>query len=70
MDTEVMKIGQDFRKTLLTALKSSDGVLVFVTEQSSKSNYVISEIGAARAFVDESANKRFLIPVYMAILKS
>jgi hypothetical protein len=63
MDTEVMKIGQDFRKTLLTALKSSDGVLVFVTEQSSKSNYVISEIGAARAFVDESANKRFLIPV-------
>jgi hypothetical protein len=63
MDIEVMKVGQDFRKTLLTALKSADGVLVLITEHSAKSNYVISEIGAARAFVDETANKKFLIPV-------
>lgn len=63
MDTEVMKIGQDFRKSLLSALKSSDGILVLITEKSLKSNYVISEIGAARAFVDESANKKFLIPI-------
>jgi hypothetical protein len=63
MDTEVMKVGQDFRKTLLSALKSSDGVLVFLTENSLNSKYVISELGAARAFVEETSNKKFLIPV-------
>ena len=63
MDTEVMKIGQDFRKTLLSALKSADGVLVFITKNSLNSKYVISELGAARAFVEETSNKKFLIPV-------
>lgn len=63
MDTEVMKAGVDFRKTLLSALKSSDGVLTLITENSLKSNYVLSEIGAARAFIDESSNKKFLLPV-------
>lgn len=63
MDSEVMRVGQDFRKTLLTALKSADGVLVLITENSIKSNYVVSELGSARAFVEETAHKRFLIPV-------
>jgi hypothetical protein len=63
MDVEVMKVGLDFRKTLLSALKNADGVLVFITENSLNSKYVISEIGAARAFVDETSNKKFLIPV-------
>ncbi|GAA3963070.1 hypothetical protein GCM10022246_15390 [Pedobacter ginsengiterrae] len=63
MDSEVMKVGVDFRKSLLNALKAADGALVYITENSLKSNYVLSEIGAARAFVDESDNKKFLIPV-------
>lgn len=63
VDSEVMKVGQDFRKTLLSALKSADGCIVFITENSLKSNYVLSEIGAARAFVEETDYKKFLIPI-------
>jgi hypothetical protein len=63
MDTEVLKVGQDFRKALLKALRSADGCIVFITENSLKSNYVLTEIGAARAFVEETDNKKFFIPV-------
>jgi hypothetical protein len=63
MDSQVLKVGQDLRKTLLNELKNADGVLVFITENSLNSKYVLSEIGAARAFVDETSYKKFLIPV-------
>lgn len=63
MDETVMKGGSDWRKDLLTELKSSDGLLVLITENSINSNYVISEIGTTRAFIDENENKKFLIPV-------
>jgi hypothetical protein len=63
IDTNVMEVGQEFRKSLLGALKSADGVLVLITDHSLQSKYVISEIGAARAFIDETTNKKFLIPV-------
>lgn len=63
MDETVMKGGSDWRKDLLTELKSSDGLLVLITENSINSKYVISEIGTTRAFIDENENKKFLIPV-------
>lgn len=64
MDAEIMNPGEDWRKALLTALKSADGVVALITDNSVKSNYVISEIGTARAFVDETSNKKFLIPIF------
>ncbi|MGV0832073.1 toll/interleukin-1 receptor domain-containing protein [Empedobacter brevis] len=63
MDKTVMKVGSDWRKDLLNELKSSDGVLVLITENSINSKYVISEIGTARAFIDENENRKFLIPI-------
>lgn len=63
LDDSVLKVGQDWRKVLLDSLKNADGVLVLITEQSLKSNYVVSEVGTARAYVAESANKKFIIPV-------
>jgi TIR domain len=63
MDETIMKGGSDWRKDLLNELKSSDGVLVLITENSLDSKYVISEIGTTRAFIDENENKKFLIPV-------
>jgi len=62
-DDSVLKVGQDWRKVLLDSLKNADGVLVLITEQSLKSNYVVSEVGTARAYVAESSNKKFIIPV-------
>lgn len=63
LDDSVLKVGQDWRKVLLESLRNADGVLVLISEQSLKSNYVVSEIGTARAYVAESANKKFIIPV-------
>jgi len=63
MDETIMKVGVDWRKELLNELKSSDGLLVLITENSLNSKYVISEIGTTRAFIDENENKKFLIPV-------
>jgi hypothetical protein len=63
LDDSILKVGQDWRKVLLDSLKNADGVLVLITEQSLKSNYVVSEVGTARAYVAESANKKFIIPV-------
>jgi hypothetical protein len=62
-DNTVLKVGHDWRKVLLESLKDADGVLVFITENSLKSNYVVSEIGTARAYVAESDNRKFIIPV-------
>lgn len=61
MDSTVMKIGRDWRADLLNELKSSDGVLVLITENSLNSKYVISEIGTTRALLGD--NDKFLIPV-------
>ena len=63
MDQTVMKVGVDWRKELLNELKSSDGVLVLITDNSLDSKYVISEIGTTRAFIDENENKKFLLPI-------
>ena len=63
MDETIMNVGVDWRKELLSELKSSDGLLVLITENSLNSKYVVSEIGTTRAFIDENENKKFLIPV-------
>lgn len=63
IDDTHIKVGQDWRKVLLQALKNSDGVIVVISEKSLQSKYVISEIGAARAYVAESFDKKFLIPL-------
>lgn len=63
MDETIMKVGVDWRKELLSELKSSDGLLVLITKNSLDSKYVISEIGTTRAFIDENDSKKFLIPV-------
>lgn len=63
IDENILKIGQDWRKVLLDSLREADGVLVLISENSLRSDYVISEIGTARAYVAESSNSKFLIPI-------
>lgn len=62
LDVESLTAGQEWRTILMDALKSADGVIVLITPSSLKSQFVLSEIGSARAFTQTSKNK-FLIPV-------
>ncbi|MFP5288684.1 MAG: toll/interleukin-1 receptor domain-containing protein [Thermoanaerobaculia bacterium] len=58
--TEVL-VGDDWRKGLAEALYSSDGMVVLLTKEALLSQFVISEIGAARAV--KMARPFFLLPI-------
>lgn len=63
IDSTVLSPGSDWRKALLSALKDADAVVVLVSENSVKSDYVIGEIGTALAFAGESGEK-LIIPIF------
>jgi len=63
IDSESLQAGSDWRSTLSDSLKQSDVFLVLLTENSINSNYVISEIGAARAYVNSASNEKLFIPI-------
>lgn len=50
LDTNTVVVGSEWRDSLMRALMDSDAVVVLVTERSIQSPFVVSEIGAARAF--------------------
>jgi len=62
VDVDSLSPGQSWRQTLSEGLKSSDVFVVFLSENSLSSQFVLSEIGAARAYSDES-DRMLLIPI-------
>jgi TIR domain len=60
-DLTELLVGDDWRKGLAEALYTSDGMVVLLTKKALRSQFVISEIGAARAV--KMARPFFLLPV-------
>lgn len=62
LDVEALAAGQDWRRTLTDGLKNSEVFVVFLSQNSLDSQFVLSEIGAARAYAAES-DRMLMIPV-------
>jgi hypothetical protein len=62
VDVDSVLPGQDWRKILATGLRESEVYVVFLSHNSLTSPSVLSEVGAARAFSEESG-RMLLIPV-------
>lgn len=62
LDTNTVIVGSEWRDSLMRALMDSDAVVVLVTERSIQSPFVVSEIGAARAF-GQTSKKMALLPI-------
>ena len=62
IDIDAVTPGQNWRQALSEGLKSSDVFVVFLSERSLHSQFVLSEIGAARAYSEES-DRMLLVPV-------
>lgn len=68
IDTQELTPGIDWRKKITEALKSADGIITLITENSLSSQFVMSEIGAARTYLDID-NGKFFIPVIFGKLE-
>jgi hypothetical protein len=62
IDSNTVVVGSEWRDSLMRALMDSDAVVPLVTERALQSPFVISEIGAARAF-GQTQKKMALLPV-------
>ena len=62
IDVDMLKAGDSMRSKLQSGIRSSDGVVVLITENSLSSQYVLTEIGTARTLSETNPNK-FFIPV-------
>jgi len=62
MDVDTLVPGQNWRAVLTDALQSSEVFVSLLTENSTSSQYVLTELGAARAFM-QSSKKMLVIPV-------
>lgn len=62
IDTHELTPGIDWRKKISDALKSADGIITLITENSLTSQFVMTEIGTARTYAEIDKNK-FFIPV-------
>jgi hypothetical protein len=65
-DALVGKPSAYWQDVYLRELASSDGVVVLLTEQSLKSNYVLGEIGATRALY-QACRRPILLPITVGI---
>ena len=64
IDVDTLQPGQDWRRALESGLRHSDVFVVLLSKESVSSQYVLSEIGAARAYAESSEGKA-LIPVIL-----
>lgn len=64
LDVESLAPGQDWRRALMKGLKASEVFVTLITENSLGSQYVMHEIGAARAF-SQTSNEMLVIPVIL-----
>ncbi len=62
VDVDSISPGQNWRKALSEGLKRSEIFLVFLSNHSMNSQFVLSEIGTARAYSEES-ERMLLVPV-------
>lgn len=62
VDVDSVLPGQDWRKVLATGLRDSEVYVVFLSQNSLASSSVLSEVGAARAYSEESG-RMLVIPV-------
>lgn len=62
VDVDSVLPGQDWRKVLATGLRDSEVYVVFLSKNSLASPSVLSEVGAARAYSEESG-RMLVIPV-------
>ncbi len=61
-DVDTLSAGTDWRAALDHGLKASEVFIVVVSESTAKSQYVLAEVGAARAYALESG-RMLIIPV-------
>lgn len=61
-DVDELSPGTDWRTALDVGLKTSEVFVVVVSENTPKSQYVLTEVGAARAYALES-NRMLLVPI-------
>lgn len=57
LDVDALIPGQDWRANLRSALETSDAVVAIISENSLSAQYVMTEVGAARAL------KKILVPI-------
>lgn len=69
IDSVSLQAGSNWSNTLSDSLKKSDVFLVLITENSVNSQFVISEIGAAKAYVSSSSNEKLFIPIVFDQIK-
>lgn len=62
VDVDSVQPGQDWRKVLANGLRASEVYVVFLSERALASPFVLSEIGAARAYA-EGSERMLMIPV-------
>ncbi len=62
-DRNLINDGGDWQDSLMKGISEADCVLVFITENSLKSTYVMNELGMARALVTKSEGTKLLLPV-------
>jgi hypothetical protein len=62
IDTDALVVGSSWRDTLMRALMESDALVVLLTPKSLQSQFVVAEIGAARAF-GQTERKMALFPI-------
>jgi uncharacterized membrane protein YecN with MAPEG domain len=62
IDVDSISAGQHLHKTLADGLRDADVFIVFISSTSIKSQFVLSEIGAATAYASES-DRTLVIPV-------
>jgi hypothetical protein len=63
IDREFLQPGMAWQQSLSGSLKSADVFLVLITQNSMSSQYVMGEIGAARAYINSFPDQKLLIPV-------
>ncbi len=61
-DVDTLSPGTDWRATLDQGLKSAEVFIVVISESTTKSQYVLAEVGAARAYAAESG-RMLIVPV-------
>jgi hypothetical protein len=68
VDVDALSPGQNWQRTLSDGLKSADVFVVFLSDNSLHSQFVLSEIGSARAYANQS-DQMLVVPVLIEDIK-
>lgn len=62
IDVDMLMAGDSMRSKLQAGIRNADGVIVIITDNSLKSQFVLTEIGTART-LSETDSSKFFIPI-------